>query len=112
MRTTRTVTAILGLLTCSALATGEPDRLEDGKKAYEAYCARCHEGAVASAPMTGNREDWKGRSHLWEAVLFEHAEKGYFDMPARGGSESASEYEVETAAEYMLTITHPDQPRD
>ena len=29
-------------------------------------------------------------------------------MPAKGGDEDASDYDVEAAAEYMLTITHPE----
>ncbi len=45
-------------------------------------------------------------------MLFEHAEKGYINMPARGASDYATDYDIETAAEYMLTITHPELPRD
>ncbi len=88
------------------------ERLEDGEKNYDAICARCHESGADGAPVTGNPEDWEDRSHLWEAVLFEHAEKGYIRMPARGAADHATDYDVETAAEYMLTITHPDLPRD
>ena len=92
--------------------TSESERLRDGAKFYQEICASCHETGVDDAPVTGNKEDWDGRSHLWEAVLFEHADKGYIKMPARGASEYATEYDVEVAAEYMLTITHPELPRD
>ncbi len=88
------------------------ERLEEGKEAYEEICARCHESGTDGAPITGSEQDWDDRSSLWEAVLFEHAEKGYINMPARGASEDATAYDVEAAAEYMLTITHPELQRD
>lgn len=92
--------------------TAASERLQDGEKAYAAICARCHESGADGAPITGKREDWQARSNLWEAVLFEHADKGYIKMPARGDADYATEYDAEAAAEYMLTITHPELPRD
>lgn len=80
--------------------------------AYEHACAECHETGKNGAPRTGDRDAWAGRSSLWEAVLFEHAEQGYFDMPAHGLDGALSDDEVAAAAQYMLEITHPDQPRD
>ncbi len=80
--------------------------------AYEHACADCHEEGRDGAPRTGDPEAWAGRSALWEAVLFEHAEKGYFDMPAHGLDGRFSDDEVALAAQYMLEITHPDRPRD
>jgi cytochrome c5 len=80
--------------------------------AYEHACADCHETGKNNAPRTGDPEAWADRSALWEAVLFEHAQKGYFDMPAHGLDGRFSDEEVAAAAQYMLEITHPDQPRD
>lgn len=80
--------------------------------AYEHACADCHETGKNNAPRTGDPEAWAGRSALWEAVLFEHAQKGYFDMPAHGLDGRFSDDEVAAAAQYMLEITHPDRPRD
>ncbi len=107
-----TIGAGLYLVVSATAAQANPERFEDGKKAYQAICAECHEQGVDGAPVTGNSEDWQQRSGLWEAVLLEHAEKGYFGMPAKGGSDYATEYDVGVAAEYMLTITHPQLPRD
>ena len=114
---TRLLLATVLATATSAAAASEPltaasERLEDGRKFYESICAGCHETGVDGAPVTGKREDWEHRSHLWEAVLFEHAEKGYIKMPARGAADYATDYDVQTAAEYMLTITHPELPRD
>jgi cytochrome c5 len=80
--------------------------------AYEHACAGCHESGKDGAPRTGDAEAWAGRSALWEAVLFEHAQKGYFNMPAHGHDGRFTDDEVAAAAQYMLEITHPDRPRD
>jgi cytochrome c5 len=84
-----------------------------GKQAYDQVCARCHEEGIDGAPKTGDRDAWAGRSWLWEAVLFEHANDGYLAMPAKGGDETLDDATVEMAAEYMLTRTFPDaKPSD
>ena len=95
----------------SADEHGKPDHVTPSV-AYEHACAACHETGKDGAPRTGDPEAWAGRSALWEAVLFEHAEKGYFDMPAHGLDGRFSDDEVAAAAQYMLEITHPNRPRD
>ena len=80
--------------------------------AYEHACADCHETGKDGAPRTGDPEAWTGRSSLWEAVLFEHAQKGYFKMPPHGHDGRFTDDEVAAAAQYMLELTHPDRPRD
>ena len=112
MKTLSVSVAVMSLLAASGLCMAASDRLEDGRVAYEATCARCHDTGVENAPKTGDSKDWAGRSNLWDAVLSEHAQKGYLRMPAKGGDKGASAYDVNAAAEYMLTITHPDMPRD
>lgn len=84
-----------------------------GQRAYEHVCAPCHEKGVGGAPAVGDRQAWAGRSSLWVAVLEEHAKNGYLDMPSMGGGKSGlTDEEVTAAAEYMLTLTHPEQPPD
>lgn len=83
-----------------------------GAQAYQQVCADCHEEGLNGAPQTGNREDWEGRSQLWQSVLFEHAQDGYLKMPARGGESSLDDLEVTKAAEYMLSITYPETRRN
>ena len=80
--------------------------------AYEHACADCHETGKDGAPRTGDPEAWAGRSTLWEAVLFEHAQKGYFKMPPHGHDGRFTDDEVAAAAQYMLELNHPDRPRD
>jgi cytochrome c5 len=62
--------------------------------------------------VTGNRDDWSGRSDMWQAVLFNHAKSGYLDMPGKGGQADLSDEAVEAATEYMLDQTFPELPRD
>lgn len=102
----------VGLLVLGAANGIASERMKDGRKVYTEVCARCHDQGVDGAPVIGRTQDWAGRSHLWEAVLFEHAQSGYLGMPAKGGQQDLSEYDVSVAAEYMLTISHPGLPQD
>ncbi len=95
-------------LTACSVSALTSDRLEEGEEIYREACARCHDTGLDGAPITGQTGDWESRSDLWEAILFEHAEKGYTIMPARGGESRLTDYEVDAAAEYMLTKSHPD----
>ena len=83
-----------------------------GRATYERACASCHETGEGEAPVTGQREDWSGRSDMWQAVLFEHAKSGYLEMPGKGGQDELSDEAVEAASEYMLERTFPELPKD
>lgn len=95
-----------------AIAAAAEATVATGKEAYDLACAACHESGLDGAPRTDHPEDWVGRSRLWQAVLFEHANKGYMDMPAKGGDDRLNDAVVAAAAEYMLERTHPDLPVD
>ncbi|MEJ2172610.1 MAG: c-type cytochrome [Woeseiaceae bacterium] len=90
----------------------KPSASLSGPEAYDLVCAGCHDDGLNGAPRIGDREAWSGRSWLWEAVLFEHAESGFFAMPAKGGDESIDDVTVSKAAEYMLTQTFPEALKD
>ena len=108
----REIVAVISLqLVFCGLAVAS-ERMENGRKAYEAECASCHATGKDGAPVTSNPKDWNNRSKLWDAVLAEHAKSGYLGMPAKGGEPDTSDYEVEVAAEYMLNMAHPDFPQD
>ncbi|MCP5145890.1 MAG: c-type cytochrome [Gammaproteobacteria bacterium] len=97
-----------------AAATSAPvNRLEVGLRAYQAACSACHDDGVNGAPKTGQPADWDGRSMLWQAVLFDHAQRGYLAMPPqKDDAGKLTTQQVQAAAEYMLTLTHPDVPTD
>ena len=88
------------------------ERAALGRETYRAACASCHDTGEGGAPVTGKREDWAGRSEMWQAVLFEHAKSGYLDMPGKGGQVELSDEAVEAATEYMMEQTFPELPRD
>ena len=104
-----TVCVLAMLAACHADDTATP---LTGQQAYEQACASCHDEGVDGAPRTGDPEAWADRSMLWEAVLFEHAKKGYLEMPARGGSPELPDLSVSQALEYMLLETFPDKLPD
>ena len=101
------VLAALPLLLAASLASATPDRMQEGEAAYKANCAKCHSTGVMGAPITGETADWAERSELWEGVLMEHANSGWLKMPAKGGNDTMTEYDVDGAAEYMLNTSHP-----
>ena len=103
---------VAALLFAAGTTAAQSERLEEGRLAFEQHCSECHENPATEAPTARDESDWADRSQLWEAVLFEHAQKGYLKMPAKGGAEDATDYDVEAAAEYMLTVTHPEMPHD
>jgi cytochrome c5 len=91
---------------------GSVDRAQAGLAAYRRVCAGCHEEGKRGAPVAGRAEQWASRSDLWQAVLSEHVKQGYLGMPAKGGEPTLSDREVQAAAEYMLSLTHPQVPTD
>jgi cytochrome c5 len=97
----------LPLALAAGASSATQDRMEEGKAAYSANCAKCHDTGVMGAPITGETADWEERSELWEGVLMEHANRGWLKMPAKGGNDAMTEYDVDAAAEYMLTTSHP-----
>ena len=88
------------------------ERLSHGKHIYAEACASCHDPGAGPAPTIGRQDEWSDRSRLWCAVLFEHAGKGYLDMPAKGGDPGLMGKDVDAAAEYMLSVTFPELPID
>jgi len=96
----------------SAGAPSSQDVPMSGQEIYETVCGTCHESGVDGAPITSRAADWADRSPLWQAVLMEHAEAGYLDMPAKGGHGELSDEEVDAAVLYMLGIAFPDRPAE
>lgn len=116
MRLTAAIVATGFVLVGCANGTDESassaDEALNGEAAYEEHCAGCHETGMLGAPREGEPIDWEERSNLWQAVLMEHANTGYFDMPAKGGKSDLPDDVVNAAAEYMLEQTFPNRPED
>lgn len=90
----------------------DPRDATEGRAVFERVCSECHAGSRDDAPVIGRPDTWADRSPLWQAVLYEHAETGYLDMPPRGGHPELTDQEVASAAEYMLNQTFPEPARD
>jgi cytochrome c5 len=77
----------------------------DGKTVFNTACAACHTAGIAGAPKLADKAAWAPRVKQGDAVLYEHAIKGFQGkagmMPAKGGS-SASDEEVKAAVDYMV----------
>ena len=78
---------------------------DTGKNVYNAACVACHGAGIAGAPKLGDKANWAGRIAQGNAVLYEHAIKGFQGkagvMPPKGGS-TASDADVKAAVDYMV----------
>ncbi|RJG15841.1 c-type cytochrome, partial [Massilia cavernae] len=76
-----------------------------GKNIYNASCAACHTAGIAGAPKFADKAAWTARIKQGDAVMYEHAIKGFTGktgmMPPKGGS-TASDAEVKAAVDYMV----------
>ena len=86
----------------AAPATASADT---GKTLFGAACVACHGAGIAGAPKVGDKASWAPRIAQGNAVLYEHAIKGFQGkagvMPPKGGS-AAPDAEVKAAVDYMV----------
>jgi cytochrome c5 len=78
---------------------------EGGKALYNSACIACHGAGIAGAPKLADKAAWAPRIKQGEAVLYEHALKGFQGkagmMPPKGGS-SAPDADVKAAVDFMV----------
>ncbi|MDK6080199.1 c-type cytochrome [Massilia varians] len=76
-----------------------------GKNVYNAACIACHGAGIAGAPKLGDKAAWTARVAQGNAVLYEHAIKGFQGkagvMPPKGGA-AVSDADVKAAVDYMV----------
>ena len=79
--------------------------VDAGKNTYNAACVACHGAGIAGAPKLGDKTAWAARIKQGDAVLYDHAIKGFQGkagvMPPKGGS-TASDTDVKAAVDYMV----------
>jgi len=79
-----------------------------GKTLYDSACIACHGAGIAGAPKLGDKGAWTARIGQGNAVLYEHAIKGFQGktgmMPPKGGS-SAPDADVKAAVDYMVVAS-------
>jgi cytochrome c5 len=80
-----------------------------GKALYNSACIACHGAGVAGAPKIADKAAWAPRIKQGNAVLYEHALKGFQGkagvMPPKGGS-SAPDDDVKAAVDFMVASSH------
>ena len=78
---------------------------DTGKTLFGAACVACHGAGIAGAPKVGDKASWAPRIAQGNAVLYEHAIKGFQGkagvMPPKGGS-AAPDADVKAAVDYMV----------
>ena len=83
----------------------------DGEAVYKKACTTCHATGLAGAPKLGDTADWGPRIAQGEALLLEHAIKGFTGkkgmMPPKGGFVNLSDDEVRAAITYRTTASAP-----
>jgi cytochrome c5 len=76
-----------------------------GKALFNSACIACHGPGVAGAPKVADKAAWAPRIKQGNAVLYEHAIKGYQGkagvMPPKGGS-TAPDADVKAAVDFMV----------
>lgn len=85
-----------------------------GEEVYKAQCTNCHAAGMLNAPKFGDAGAWGPRIAKGEALLLEHALKGFNAMPAQGGGDF-SDLEVHRGLAYMANaggakFTEPAAP--
>jgi cytochrome c5 len=80
-----------------------------GKALFNSACIACHGAGIAGAPKMGDKAAWAPRVKQGNAVLYEHALKGFQGkagvMPPKGGS-SAPDADVKAAVDFMVASSH------
>ena len=88
-----------------ASATG--DDSSKGESVYKKHCVACHGTGIAGSPKLGDKAAWSARITQGEAVITQHAIKGFKGetgyMPPKGGFMSLSDDEISVTVQYMVS---------
>ncbi|MDB5791382.1 MAG: cytochrome [Massilia sp.] len=99
------VTAPAGAPAAAPAAAPALANADLGKALYNSACMACHGAGVAGAPKLADKANWEPRIKQGNAVLYEHAIKGFQGkagvMPPKGGS-SAPDADVKAAVDFMV----------
>jgi cytochrome c5 len=79
--------------------------VDTGKALFNSACIACHGAGIAGAPKLGDKTAWAPRIAQGNAVLYEHAIKGFQGkagvMPPKGGA-AAPDADVKAAVDFMV----------
>lgn len=96
-----------GAAVTAAASTEDP-----GKRVFNSLCFTCHGneqgvGGIPGSPHFGDKDAWAGRIAQGEALLYEHAIKGFTGesgvaMPPKGGNPNLTDDEIKAAVDFMV----------
>ncbi len=89
------------------IASVTGDDSSKGESVYKKHCVACHGTGVAGSPKLGDKAAWSTRITQGDAVLTQHAIKGFKGetgyMPPKGGFMSLSDDEISVTVQYMVS---------
>jgi len=83
-------------------ATAVTTSNELGEQVFKKSCFACHGTGIPNIPKVGDKEAWAPRIAQGEAVLVEHATKGFNTMPPKGGNAALTDDELKAAVNYLV----------
>jgi cytochrome c5 len=103
-----TLTAALPVASPAAMAAAAPTMgsgdagANPGKQTYDTVCFACHATGLMNSPKFGDKDAWAPHLSKGKDTLYEHALKGFNQMPAKGGNAALSDDAVKMAVDYMI----------
>jgi cytochrome c5 len=73
-----------------------------GKEVVDAVCGNCHTSGKDGSPKIGDKQAWSRRAENGLGALTQHALKGIRKMPAHGGNQDVSDFEIQRAITHMV----------
>jgi len=81
---------------------------KNGTELFDQACSACHGQGIAGAPRAGDKAAWRARIAQGNAMLYEHALKGFQGsagvMPPKGGRTDAPDDLVKQAVDHMVQM--------
>ena len=74
-----------------------------GQQIYRQACAFCHDKGIAGAPKPGDAAAWSARLAQGMDALYNSALRGKGAMPAKGGSPSLTDADVQAAVDFIAS---------
>ena len=97
-----TAMTLICTLSLNAEAASAKGRERTGMEVVEAVCGNCHKTGANGAPKIGDKQAWSRRAENGLAALTQHALKGIRKMPAHGGNQDVSDFEIQRAITHMV----------
>ncbi|MFA7282609.1 MAG: c-type cytochrome [Sterolibacterium sp.] len=76
-----------------------------GKEVVDAVCGNCHVSGKDGSPKIGDKQAWSRRAEGGLGSLTQHALKGIRKMPAHGGNQDISDFEIQRAITHMVNLS-------